>query len=162
MKIKDQWPNFVKYKKSEEAKKKSKINKENAGLKKFNHRLEGGGYRAGKPMWRKMEDDLLDKGITPENYDWDERVTNWFYGHGRTLDAEGKAIFTPSHKEHPLPIDEIRTAVKDVKDRRFHPDRDNDVLTRVLGNKEKNWTNTSRTGQPTVEHWVFGGPEEIS
>ena len=100
-----------------------------------------------------MEKELVEKDKHPETFDWDERTTNWFYGHGGTLDAEGKAIFTPRHKEHPLPIEEIRTAVQDFKDRRFHPDRENDVLTRALGNKEKTGRTRALPGNPP---WNIG------
>ena len=83
VKIKDQWADFVKYKNSEEAKKRSKINTDNAALKKHHHRTGRGGYRAAKPKWNQMEMELVKKGKHPETFDWDERTTNWFYGIGR-------------------------------------------------------------------------------
>ena len=64
----------MKYKNSEEAKKRSKINTDNAALKKHYHRLGGGGYRAAKPKWNQMERELVEKDKTPETFDWDERL----------------------------------------------------------------------------------------
>jgi hypothetical protein len=52
------------------------------------------------------------------------------------LDSEGKCIYTKKHDEDPLPIDAIRSAVKDVEEGRLHPDRERDELTRALGNAE--------------------------
>jgi hypothetical protein len=89
------------------------------------------------PKWEKLEADLLANGITPEPLKWIERARNWFYGHGGTLDAEGKCIYNRRHKDNPLlPIQEIKNAVKDVAEGRFIPDREDDELTRALGNKE--------------------------
>ena len=155
-KIKDYWEEFVAYKKSEEAKERSEKNKKNAAKKKYHHKLGQGGYKAGKPKWEKLENDLLAKGINPEPLKWIERVKDWFYGHGGTLDSEGKCIYTKKHAEEPpLPIEAIRTAVKDVEEGRFHPDREKDELTRVLGNDE----HTGRTrGTPGSNPWKIGFP----
>ena len=96
-----------------------------------------GGYAFSMPKWEKLEADLLAKGVTPEPLAWIERARNWFYGHGGTLDAEGKCIYNRRHKDNPLlPIEGIRNAVKDVTEGRFIPDREDDELTRALGNEE--------------------------
>ena len=73
-----------------------------------------------------------------------------------TLDSEGKCIYTKKHvEEPPLPIEAIRTAVKDVEEGRFHPDREKDKLTRGLGNDE----HTGRTrGTPGSKPWKLGFP----
>ena len=53
------------------------------------------------------------------------------------MDAEGKCIYNRTHKDKPpLPIEGIRNAVKDVEEGRFCLDREDDELTRALGNKE--------------------------
>ena len=136
-KIKDYWEEFVAYKKSEEAQEKSAKNKANAAKKIYHHTMGVGGYACSMPKWEKLEADLLANGITPEPLKWIERARNWFYGHGGTLDAEGKCIYNRRHKDNPLlPIQEIRKAVKDVEEGRFIPDREDDELTRALGNKE--------------------------
>jgi hypothetical protein len=63
-KIKDHWKSFVEYKKSETFAQKSAQAKNNASKKgEYNHRLGRGGYAVAIPMWRKMEQDLIAKGI---------------------------------------------------------------------------------------------------
>jgi hypothetical protein len=65
-KIKDHLDAFVEYKTSEEAKKRSEINKKNAAKKKYHHTMGQGGYKSGKPKWKKMEENLIAKGIILE------------------------------------------------------------------------------------------------
>jgi len=133
-KIKDYWEEFVAYKKSKEALEKSAKNKANADKKIYHHNMGPGGYAHNIPKWDKLEADLLANGITPEPLAWIERARNWFYGHGGTLDAEGKCIYNKRHKDNPLlPIEAIRNAVKDVEEGRFIPDREDDELARALG-----------------------------
>ncbi|KAK1595149.1 hypothetical protein QYE76_017475 [Lolium multiflorum] len=57
-KLKDDWPEFVRQKKSEEFKAISDKNKANAAKKQYNHIMGPGGYRLSEPKWQKMEDDL--------------------------------------------------------------------------------------------------------
>src|SRR3954467_11795849 len=95
-----------------------------------------GGYKVGSPKWEKLEQELRDKNITPATGYRVERAKNWFYGHGGTLDSEGKCIYNIRHKEDPLLIDKMRDTIKAVKDGDFIPDRENDELTLALGNKE--------------------------
>ena len=64
-KIKDHWPAFVAYKKSEKAKNRSQTNKLNAAKKLYHHVTGSGGYKVARPMWDKAENDLLAKGIQP-------------------------------------------------------------------------------------------------
>jgi hypothetical protein len=106
-KIKDHWDAFVEYKTSEAAKKRSEINKKNVAKKKYHHTMGKGGYKSGRPKWKKTEDDLIAKGIIPEILKWNDRSRDWFYGHGGKLDSEGKCIYTKKHDEDPLPIDAI-------------------------------------------------------
>jgi hypothetical protein len=40
------------------------------------------GYETAIPMWRKMEADIIAKGIEPESAKWPPRAENWFFGHG--------------------------------------------------------------------------------
>jgi hypothetical protein len=93
-KIKDHWDAFVEYKTSEAAKERSKINKKNAAKKKYHHTMGQGGYKSAKPKWKKMEDDLIAKGIILETLKWNDRSRDWFYGHGGKLDSEGKCVYT--------------------------------------------------------------------
>ncbi|KAK1631070.1 hypothetical protein QYE76_005385 [Lolium multiflorum] len=62
-KLKDDWPEFVRQKKSEEFKAISDKNKANAAKKQDNHIMGPGGYRLSEPKWQKMEDDLRTRGI---------------------------------------------------------------------------------------------------
>jgi hypothetical protein len=103
-KIKDHWDAFVEYKTSEEAKKRSVINKKNAAKKKYGHTMGQGGYKAGKPKWKKMKDGLIAKGINPEILKWNDRARDWFYGHGGTLDSGGKCIYTKNMTNNPFPL----------------------------------------------------------
>ena len=74
------------------------------------------------------------------------------------MDAEGKCIYNQRHKDDPLlPIEGIRKAVKDVEEGRFCPDREDDELSRGLGNKEH--PGTTR-GLPGNTLWTIAIPEE--
>ena len=72
-KIRDHWPAFVAYKTSDRTKKMSETNKNNAAKKKFHHRTGSGGYLKARPLWDKVENDLLAKGVEPETLDWPDR-----------------------------------------------------------------------------------------
>ena len=61
-KIRDHWPAFVAYKKSEKGMKRSPTNKKNAAKKKYHHHTGTGGYYKARPLWDKAEQDLLAKG----------------------------------------------------------------------------------------------------
>jgi len=158
-KIRDYWEDFVAYKKSDpEALKRSETNKKNASQKKFHHTMGSKGYDGNMAKWDALETELDNKGFPPEPRTWNERTRNWFYGHGGTLDPKGKAIFNQRHKDNPLlPIEEIRKAVKDVEEGRFVPDRENDELSRALGNKEHDGRARGFAGSPP---WTIAFPEE--
>jgi hypothetical protein len=94
----------VEYKTSEAAKRMSEINKKNAAKKKYHHTMRQGGYKSGKTKWKKMEDDLIAKGIIPETLKWNDQSRDWFYRHGGKLDSEGKCVYTKKHDEDPLPL----------------------------------------------------------
>jgi hypothetical protein len=64
-KLKDHWPAFVAYKKSEKGKQWSLANKQNAAKKLYHHVTGSGGYKVARPTWDKAEKDLLAKGIEP-------------------------------------------------------------------------------------------------
>ena len=64
-KQKDHWNAFVAYKSSELGIRNVEKAKENASKKVYHHTLGPGGYKLAKPKWEKMEQDLIDKGITP-------------------------------------------------------------------------------------------------
>ena len=68
--LKDQWDEFVAYKKSEEAKKMSAINKKNAAEKKYHHSMGSSGYKGVIHRMEQEENDLLDKEVEPETKGW--------------------------------------------------------------------------------------------
>jgi hypothetical protein len=85
----------VKFKQSDEAKKRSETNKANAALKKYHQVTGPGGYKANMPKWEKAEAELINKGISIGTEGWAERAKEWFYGVGGKLDPEtGKCIYT--------------------------------------------------------------------
>ena len=68
--------------------------KENASKKIYHHTLGQGGYKLAKVKWEKMEQDLIDKDITPATINWPECSKNWCYAHGGTLNPEtGECIY---------------------------------------------------------------------
>ena len=156
-KIKPFWEEFVEYKKSEHAVERSAKNKKNAAKKVYHHTMGQAGYRGSMPKWDKLEDDLIAKDIIPETLYWDKRTRSWFFGHGGTLDSEGKCIYNVRHEEDPLPIEALRDAIKAVKEGKFIPDRENDELSCALGNKE-HYGQTRTT--PGSVPWKHGFPAE--
>jgi tRNA 2-selenouridine synthase SelU len=73
-KLKDQWDEFVLFKNSDVAKKRSEINKGNAKKKIYHHVMGPGDYKSNRPKWEKAEKELIDKGINPEKSEWTERA----------------------------------------------------------------------------------------
>jgi hypothetical protein len=124
-KIKDHWPKFVKFKLSDEAKKRSKTNTANASLKTYHHITGPGGYKSNMPKWEAVEAELINKGINIETTDWAERAKQWFYGVAGKLELEtGKCIMAKEHlKKH---VEDLVAAHKDMREGRFHPEREND------------------------------------
>jgi hypothetical protein len=55
-KLRHQWANFVKYKTSEKALERSRINKENAAKKVYHHNMGSASYAGCMPKWDALED----------------------------------------------------------------------------------------------------------
>ncbi|KAK1686030.1 hypothetical protein QYE76_046878 [Lolium multiflorum] len=118
--------------------------------------VEEGGYKANMPKWQKAEAQLISKGIAIATSDWTERFKEWFYGVGGKLDPEtGKCIYTKEHLKKPG--EALIAADKDVREGRFHPERENDELTCALGNNEHGGRTRGTTGSVL---WKYGFPEE--
>ena len=101
--MRDHWPAFVAYKKSEKAKQRSLTNKQNAAKKTLHHRTGSGGYYKARPLWDKAEQDLLAKGVQPATLHWPDRARTWFFGVGGTLDPEsGKCVWTKAQLAIPI------------------------------------------------------------
>ena len=108
-------------------------------MKKYHHHLGPGGYAAAMPKWDAKENELLAKGITPEpiREEWDLRARNWFLGHGSEYDeSTGDLICSDGIR---IPRDTWQKVVKEIKagTTKFRPDREKDLLTKVLGNDER-------------------------
>jgi hypothetical protein len=81
-----------------------------------------------------MEEDLQAQGTIPTVYDWPERVKNWYYAHGSTINSEDDTLdYPPSLREAAL---EILKTIEDVRAGRVKVDREMDELTMVLKNPE--------------------------
>jgi hypothetical protein len=124
----------VEYKKSEDFTKASARGKKSCGKKEHDHYLGRGGYAFAIPKWRKMEEDLLAQGTIPVVVDWPERLKNWYYAHGGTINSEdGTLHYPPSLSEIAL---EILQIIKDVRVCRVKVDKQIDELNMVLKNSE--------------------------
>ena len=153
-KIKDHWPAFVAYKKSEKGKKRSETNKINAAKKQYHH-VRGQVATRARPTWDKAEKDLLAKGVQPATLHWPDRARTWFFGVGGTLDPEtGKCVWT--EEQLAIPIKKLQDAIKEVQEGTFNPDREKDELTQALGNPEHPGRTRGTSGSVP---WVDGFPD---
>ena len=113
-----------------------------------------GGYKSAVPKWEAMEADLRARGITPGTDGWPERSKHWWYGHGGTLNPQtGATIFRVKIL---VPSQELIKTMDDALAGLFKPERENDELTRALGNPEKG--GRTRGKGPGV-NWKRGFPE---
>jgi hypothetical protein len=96
-KLREHWTSFVEYKKSEDFSKASARAKQSRAKKEHDHHLGRGGYAFAVPKWQKMEEDLIAQGTIPAVIDWPERVKNWYYAHGGTINSkDGTLDYPPS------------------------------------------------------------------
>jgi hypothetical protein len=103
----------VEYKKSEDFAKARARGKQSCAKKEHDHHLGRDGYAFAMPKWRKMEEDLLTQGTISAVVDWPERVKNWYYAHGGTINSEdGTLDYPPSLRETAL---EILKIIEDVR-----------------------------------------------
>jgi hypothetical protein len=95
---------FVEYKKSETFAQKSAQVKNSASKKgEYNHHLGRGAYAVAIPKWRKMEQDLITKGIILAVFHWPRRLKNWYYAHGGSLNPDdGTLEFRPRYERRHL------------------------------------------------------------
>jgi hypothetical protein len=81
-----------------------------------------------------MEEDILAQGTIPAVVDWPERVKNWYYAHGGTINSEdGILDYPPLLRETAL---EILKILEDVRAGRVKVDREIDDLSMALKNPE--------------------------
>ena len=153
----DHWKSFLEYKESVLAKERSKKNKINAAKKIYHHKMGPGGYISAEPKWGADEAAMREKGITPATEDFPHRLRNWVLGHGAEYDAETGELIIDEKKANPIPQKDIVQAVKDAREGKFIPDREQDELTKALGNREKGGR-TRGLGADTP--WYIGFPED--
>ena len=136
--LKDDWPEFVAYKNSAIAMVRSTQNKLTAEKKKYFHRLGSGGYKTVVPKWEAYENELCQKGITPQTDDWPERSNLWLFAHGVGLDPDIGLIVAKGKwkKRITRVVKKLVDAIEKVKKGEFVPDREDDELTLALGNPE--------------------------
>ena len=137
-KLKDDWPEFVAYKKSAVAVARSTQNKLNAKKKKYFHRLGSGGYKTAVPKWEAYENELRQKGIPPQTDDWPDRSKLWLFAHGAVLDKDTGLIVAQGKwkKRITRVTKKLVDAIKLVREGKYVPDREDDELSLALGNKE--------------------------
>jgi hypothetical protein len=81
-----------------------------------------------------MEEDLLAQGTITTVVDCLERVKNWYYAHGGTINSkDGTLDYPPSFREVAL---EILKIIEDVRAGQVKVDREIDELTMALKNLE--------------------------
>jgi len=155
-KMKDQWEEFKAYRESRRAQERSEINKKNAAKKKYHHIMGPGGYRNAVPKWIAMEEALIAKGIPLGTEGWDERAVHWFYGHGGTLHPEtGECVI---RKQIVKPTEELVKAMAEAQEGLWQAERENDALTRALGNPERGGRVRGKGSDVT---WKEGFPEHV-
>ena len=160
VKIKDAWPEFKAYKKSGVAVSRAATNKVNADKKKYHHHLGSGGYRTAVPKWEAFEKKLLENGKIPQTHDWPDRSKFWLFAHGAGLDPEtGKIVAKGVWKDKiTRVVKDLEDAIEAVRNGTFVPDRENDELTKALGNPEK----VGRTrGYGATIPWNQGFPADL-
>ena len=109
-------------------------NKENAAKKEYNHVMGPGGYRIWVPRLEKMENELRARGIRPGTEGWDPRAKSWWYGHGGTLNPEtGECVYRGKIIK---PTQALIDAMRDAQEGKIKFNRENDALTKALGNPE--------------------------
>ena len=132
--VKPYWEEFKQYKLSEEAQEKSEQAKVNAANKKYNHHLGAAGYKKSVKKWQKMEQDLMDRGIRPTTWDWPDRSKWWLFANGVTLNQLDGNLVVPEHMQEVSR--DLVAAIDETQQGTFHPQRENDELTRALKNPE--------------------------
>ena len=110
------WDDFVKFKDSELAKERSRINKANAAKKDKFYKMGLGGYAVAMPKWDKSEKEMEDAGVTPVTKSWPPRCRTWFYAHGGELDPKTgkvskKACLDGAEDKLLVAIEEARSGV---------------------------------------------------
>lgn len=75
------------------------------------------------------------EGITPTVEGWSQTLRNFLLAHGSSYDPKTGQLI---HNTETIIVDykNLVEAIKQVQEGSFHPDRENDELTKALKNKE--------------------------
>src|SRR5438105_2358504 len=131
----EDWNAFVKKKSTDEAKLLSKQRSELAKKNIHLHIMGSSGYAASIPKWEKELEDAIIAGKQIPYANLDDRSKNWMLGRRSTSSSCAELSFNkPETIELVNKLAEIHAQVTQGS---FVPDRENDVLTKALGTKEK-------------------------
>ena len=86
------------------------------------------------PKWDKSEKEMEDAGVTPVTKSWPPRCRTWFYAHGGELDPKTGKVSKKACLDGAE--DKLLVAIEEARSGLFEPNRENDELTRALGNPE--------------------------
>src|SRR3954471_23024974 len=115
------------------------------------------GYRTSVPKWEEAEKALRAQGLTPATKDWPIRVRNWLLAHGAKYEMETGELIFNKKSNVATPHGEIVKTIEEVKKGDFKPDKENDELTKALGNPEN--PGRTRGFGPSVP-WKTGFPQD--
>ena len=76
----------------------------------------------------------MDSGIRPTTWDWPDRSKWWLFANGVTLNQLDGTLVVPEHMQEVSR--DLVTAIDEAQHGTFHPQRENDELTRALKNPE--------------------------
>ena len=74
----------------------------------------------------------MDRGIRPATWDWPDRSKWWLFANGVTLNQLDGTLVVPEHMQEVSR--DLVTAIDEAQHGTFHPQRENDELTRALKN----------------------------
>ena len=146
----DQWAEFVRQKTTPEAIKLGESFKHLAKKNKHHHHLGSSGYAPKIPEWRRQEEEAARAGKPNPLENCDERSRNWVYARSQRTESGDLAFNSPETMEVTQTIQGL------AKEGSLEPDRENDLLTKALGNKE----HPGRTrGIGSKVGWKHGFPD---
>ena len=76
----------------------------------------------------------MDRGIRPTTWDWPDRSKWWLFANGVTLNQLDGSLVVPEHMQEVSR--DLVAAIDETQQETFHPQRENDELTRALKNPE--------------------------
>src|SRR6266498_3591619 len=128
------WAAFVEKKSTEVAKLLSKQRSELAKKNVHPHTMGSSGYAGKIPIWQKEIEDAINAGKEIPFANLDERSKNWMLGRRSTSSSCVELSFNkPKTQEVVQKIAQIQAQVTEGS---FVHDREDDILTKALGNPE--------------------------